>query len=177
MVRRRFPMTTGYRWIVTLGCVLAIVLGIGIGTKFSQWARSTEQAATETGTPAAEATGAPASGQPAAAKAPAQLRVVSALPRVSPDAPELLGRLQPLLNKGADMSIAAEGFRDAETFAAVAHAARNTEVPFMVLKHQVVNKRKPLDKAIAELKPTANAPIEANRAKAEARSDIASLAG
>ena len=85
-------------------------------------------------------------------------------------------RLQPLLNRGADMAIAAEGFRDAETFAAVAHAARNTEVPFMVLKHQVVNKRKPLDKAIAGLKPTVNAPIEANRARAEARSDIASLA-
>jgi len=113
----------------------------------------------------------------AAAPAPRQLRVVSALPRVSPDAPELLGRLQPLLNKGADMNIAAEGFRDAETFAAVAHAARNTEVPFMVLKNQVVNKRKPLEKAIAELKPTVNAPIEANRARAEARSDIAGLAG
>jgi hypothetical protein len=41
----------------------------------------------------------------------------------------------------------------------------------------VVNKRKPLDKAIAELKPTVNAPIEANRARAEARSDIAGLAG
>jgi hypothetical protein len=170
-------MTTGYRWIVTLGCVLAIVLGIGIGTKFSQWARSMEQAtvSADEATPAADVTTAPEA-PPHAATVPKQLRVVSALPRVSPDAPELLGRLQPLLNKGADMTIAAEGFRDAETFAAVAHAARNTEVPFMVLKHQVVNKRKPLDKALAELKPTLNAPIEANRAKAEARSDIASLA-
>ena len=171
-------MTTGYRWIVTLGCVLAIVLGIGIGTKFSQWARSMEpQNVVEgPGLPPEEAV--PASETTTAARTPApkQLRLVSALPRVSPDAPELLGRLQPLLNRGADMTIAAEGFRDAETFAAVAHAARNTEVPFMVLKHQVVNKRKPLDKAIAELKPTVNAPIEANRAKAEARSDIASLA-
>ena len=170
-------MTTGYRWIVTLGCVLAIVLGIGIGTKFSQWARSMDgQNVVEgPGLPPEEAT--PAPDTQAATAAPKQLRLVSAMPRVSPDAPELLGRLQPLLNKGANMSIAAEGFRDAETFAAVAHAARNTEVPFMVLKHQVVNKRKPLDKAIAELKPTVNAPIEANRAKAEARSDIASLAG
>src|SRR5262245_21204734 len=174
-------MTIGYRWMVTMGCVLAIVLGIGIGTKFSQWARSQDQQSVVwgTGLPPEETPSArDTSAQPhAAATVPKQLRVESALPRVSPDAPELLGRLQPLLNKGADMNIAAEGFRDAETFAAVAHAARNTEVPFMVLKNQVVNKRKPLEKAIAELKPTVNAPIEANRARAEARSDIAGLAG
>src|SRR5689334_17600249 len=100
-------MTTGYRWIVTLGCVLAIVLGIGIGTKFSQWARSVEQATTGTDDAPAvaeEATSAPEAPR-APATAPKQLRVVSALPRVSPDAPELLGRLQPLLNKGADMTI------------------------------------------------------------------------
>ena len=171
-------MTMGYRWMVTMGCVLAIVLGIGIGTKFSQWARSVDQSSIwGDGVPPEETAAAPDTSAPPAVRAPAQLRVVSALPRVSPDAPELLGRLKPLLNKGADMTIAAEGFRDAETFAAVAHAARNTEVPFMVLKHQVVNKRKPLDKAIAALKPTANAPIEANRARSEARSDIAGLAG
>ena len=171
-------MTIGYRWRVTMGCGLALVLGRGIGTTFSQWAHSMErQSVWGTGLPPEEAAAPAETSTRPAAKAPAQLRVVSALPRVSPDAPELLGRLQPLLNKGADMSIAAEGFRDAETFAAVAHAARNTEVPFMVLKHQVVNKRKPLDKAIAELKPTVNAPIEANRARAEARSDIAGLAG
>jgi hypothetical protein len=175
-------MKTGYQWIVTSGCVLAIVLGIGIGTKFSQWARSMEEAtlSADAATPVADVAPLPEAPAPAATPpktpAPKRLRVVSPLPRVSPDAPELLGRLQPLLNKGADMAIAAEGFRDAETFAAVAHAARNTEVPFMVLKHQVVNKRKPLDKAIAELKPTVNAPIEASRARAEARSDIASLA-
>jgi hypothetical protein len=175
-------MTIGYRWIVTLGGVLAIVLGIGLGTKFSQWARSMDEATVSADErPAADDVPPVPEAPPPAATVPRpttpkQLRLVSPLPRVSPDAPELLGRLQPLLNKGADMAIAAEGFRDAETFAAVAHAARNTEVPFMVLKHQVVNKRKPLDKAIAELKPTVNAPIEANRARAEARSDIASLA-
>lgn len=170
-------MTAGYRWMVTLGCVLAIGLGIGIGTKFSQWTHSVDESLVwGTGVPPEE-TAAASGTTTRPAGTPAQLRVVSALPRVSPDAPELLGRLQPLLNKGADMNIAAEGFRDAETFAAVAHAARNTEVPFMVLKHQVVNKRRPLDRALAELKPTVNAPIEADRARAEARSDIASLAG
>ncbi len=174
-------MTTASRWIVTLGCVVAIGLGVAVGSKFSQWAHGTGEreasaaanAATEV---TAEAASATADTPPTPAREPARLRMVSKLPRVSPDAPELLGRLQPLLNKGADMTIAADGFPDAELFAAVAHAARNTEVPFMVLKHRVVNQRKTLDKAIAELKPAVNAPIEANRARAEARSDIAALA-
>ena len=171
-------MTIGYRWMVTMGCVLAIVLGIGIGTKFSQWARSMDQQSVwGTGLPPEEAAAAPDTTAQPAAKAPAQLRVVSALPRVSPDAPELLGRLQPLLNKGADMSIAAEGFRDAETFAAVAHAARNTEVPFVLLKHRVLNEGKSVAEAIRESKPAANAGVEANLARAQARSDIAEIAG
>ena len=96
--------------------------------------------------------------------------------KLSPQSPELLDKLQPLLNKGADMKIAAEGFRDAELFASVAHAARNTEVPFVLLKHRVLREGMTLDRAIAELKPKVNAAIEASRARAEARSDIAALA-
>jgi hypothetical protein len=46
--------------------------------------------------------------------------------------PRLHDRVKPLLNRGARMPIAAEGFRSAEEFATVAHAARNTSVPFMV---------------------------------------------
>ena len=75
------------------------------------------------------------------------------------------------------MSIAAQDFRNAEQFAAVAHAARNTEIPFMVLKHRVVNERKPLATAIRESKPDVDAVVEAQRARAEARSDLAALAG
>src|SRR5262249_51187138 len=59
----------------------------------------------------------------------------SALPASEP---RLQARLKPVLNRGARMDIAADGFRSAEEFAAVAHAARNTNVPFMVLKHRVV---------------------------------------
>jgi hypothetical protein len=92
------------------------------------------------------------------------------------DSPALHAKLQPLLNQGADMSIASEGFRSAEQFAAVAHAARNLGVPFMVLKHRIVNDRVPLAKAIHTVAPAVNAPIEADRADAEARSDLAALA-
>ena len=96
---------------------------------------------------------------------------------ISPSTPELHKQLKPLLNPGADMSIAAQDFRNAEQFAAVAHAARNTEIPFMVLKHRVVNERKPLATAIRESKPDVDAVVEAQRAQAEARSDLAALAG
>ena len=75
------------------------------------------------------------------------------------------------------MSLAAEGFRNAEQFAAVAHAARNTEIPFVLLKHRVLNEGKTLATAIRESQPTINAETEATRAVAEARSDLARLAG
>jgi hypothetical protein len=75
------------------------------------------------------------------------------------------------------MDVAAEGFRSAEEFAAVAHAARNTNVPFMVLKHRVVEEGRTLADAIHEAKPEVDAKAEAERAKAAAKSDIAAVAG
>jgi hypothetical protein len=103
---------------------------------------------------------------------------VGATPRTVPAAaPALHERLKPLLNKGADMGVASEDFRDAEQFAAVVHAARNTEVPFMVLKHRIVEEGKSLEAAIHEFKPALNAPVEARRAHAQAKSDIQELEG
>ena len=46
------------------------------------------------------------------------------LPAVALSTPELQARLKPVLNKGTNMTIAAEGFRSAEEFATVAHAAQ-----------------------------------------------------
>jgi hypothetical protein len=101
-----------------------------------------------------------------------------ATPRTVPAAaPALHERLKPLLNKGADMGVASQDFADAQQFAAVAHAARNTEVPFMVLKHRVVNEGKSLENAIRESKPDVNAAAEAQRARAQAKSDITALEG
>jgi hypothetical protein len=96
---------------------------------------------------------------------------------VDVSAPDLQQRLKPVLNRGANMAMAAEGFRSAEQFATVAHAARNTQVPFVLLKHRVVNEGKSVAEAIRESKPAVNAAVEANLARAQARSDIASIAG
>jgi hypothetical protein len=71
------------------------------------------------------------------------------------------------------MDIASEGFRSGEQFAAVAHAARNTQIPFMVLKHRVVDEHKTLAQAIAESRPDLNAQHESTRAHDAARYDIA----
>jgi hypothetical protein len=91
--------------------------------------------------------------------------------------PALHERLKPVLNRGANMAMAADGFKSAEEFATVAHAARNTAVPFMLLKHRVVNEGKSVADAIRESKPAADATAEADLARSQARSDIAAIAG
>jgi hypothetical protein len=108
---------------------------------------------------------------------PAARPRVARTARVDLTAPALHERLKPVLNRGANMAVAADGFRSAEEFATVAHAARNTEVPFMVLKHRVLNERKSLAQAIRESKPEMDAAREANAARAQARSDIEEIAG
>ncbi len=84
-------------------------------------------------------------------------------------------RLKPLLKAGVDMNVAAEGFRSAEQFAMVVHASQNVQVPFMLLKHRVLNEGDTLVAAIRKSTPDVDAVVEADRARAEARSDIASL--
>jgi hypothetical protein len=174
-------MTTGKATAWTLALIGVIALGVWVAPKIADRA-SSPTAVTEAATPVPEepiaAPAKPARTTPATARR-AELATTTAeaeLPKLSPQMPELLDRLQPLLNRGADMKIASEGFRDAELFASVAHAAKNTEVPFVLLKQRVLREGMTLDRAIAELKPKVNASVEASRARAEARSDIASLA-
>lgn len=100
--------------------------------------------------------------------------VVPTLPATQP---ELHARLKPVLNRGTRMELAAEGFRDAEQFAAVAHAARNTGVPFAVLKHRVLEEEQTLARAIRESRPDVDAEREATRAHDAARYDIAVITG
>lgn len=82
-----------------------------------------------------------------------------------------------LLNRGADVRKAAEGFANAYQFMTLAYAAKNTDIPFVVLKHRVLGEGKPLATAIAELKPELDEVAEVNRARAEARADLARIAG
>ncbi len=100
------------------------------------------------------------------------VRPVTAVPVTSP---ELHERIRPVLNRGTNLAAASAGFRDATEFAAVAHAARNVKVPFMVLKHRVVHDGMSLADAIHASLPQANAEVEAELAFARARQDVAAL--
>jgi hypothetical protein len=85
-------------------------------------------------------------------------------------------RVKDVLNPGARLEIAAADFPDGEQFMTVAHAARDTQVPFMVLKDRVLNQQKSLADAIHEFKPGVDAKAAVARARAEARADLG-LAG
>lgn len=80
--------------------------------------------------------------------------------------------VKPLLQKGTDLAMASEGFTSSATFVATAHAAKNLDVPFVLLKDRVVAQRMSLEAAIRDLKPGADAKAEAARAISEARSEI-----
>jgi len=57
----------------------------------------------------------------------------------------------------------------------VAHAARNTEIPFILLKHRVLDQGMSLARAIRASKPELNEDAEVNRARADAKADLARI--
>lgn len=126
----------------------------------------TEMVRTEAKKPEADAV---ATARPAGVARP---RPVEPVAVVALSEPDLHARLRPVLNRGTDLRVASAEFKDAIQFAAVAHAARNTGIPFMVLKHRVVNEGMSLEKAIDELSPEKNARLEADLAIAQARFDV-----
>lgn len=96
-------------------------------------------------------------------------------PAMAASEPAVHEQLKPVMNHGTKMTIASEGFRDAEQFAVVAHAARNTGIPFMVLKHRLLDEGKTLSRAIEQSKPALDGAAEARRARTEAREDLAEV--
>ena len=164
-------MTTGTATALCLSFVSAFALGVWTGPHVTGAREATPIAAVQ---PAPDAVASP-DARPSAAKtvAAAPESALSAIPATSAD---LQKRLKPVLNEGMNLAIAAKGFRSGEEFAAVAHASRNLEIPFMVLKHRVLEERKSLAAAIRELKPDADAVKEASRARIMARADVAAAA-
>jgi hypothetical protein len=171
-------MTFGKATVAVVALVTAFALGVWAGPYL------TERAATVTkGHVSAEVTEREATARGSApvrnARTGGEARKAreTRATTLAASAPEVQKHLKPLLNRGADMEIASEGFRDAEQFATVAHAARNTNVPFMALKHRIVTEGKSLVTAIKELKPEIDAATEARRAREEARRDVAAMRG
>jgi hypothetical protein len=161
-------MTTTKTLALTAGLAGAIALGVwAVPRVMDNDVQSTDAMVAAVSEPAAVATKAPAPRRPAP-----PTRAAAVLPA---SAPELHGTLKPVLNRGTKIEIAASGFSSAEQFATVAYAARNTEVPFMVLKHRVLEEGKTLAAAISESRPGINAAAEVVRARAAARRDVAAI--
>lgn len=172
----------------TLGLVGGLALGVWIGSEMTSGRQATapEPAAVtaqgpEVPAPAAQPEtpkrvqrAARAAASPAAVETPTPEapRLVKAIP-VS--APELHERMKPVLARGTKLPLAAEGFASAEQFATLAHASKNTQVPFILLKHRVLTEGQSLEDAIRASNPDVDARAEVARARAAAKEDIASL--
>jgi hypothetical protein len=173
----------------TLGLVGGLALGVWIGSEMTSGREATTpgpavvaaQVAEEPAAPTAPAakpkrvTRVTRSRAAAAVAVPASESTPKLVMTIPVSAPELHARMKPVLARGTKLPLAVEGFTSAEQFATLAHAAKNTQVPFILLKHRVLTERQSLEDAIRASKPDLNARAEANRARAAARSDIASL--
>lgn len=183
-------MKTGRSSAATLGLVGGLALGGWIGAEMTLMNR-------EVVAPEPAAITAQAVEEPAAAATPARTRRVTRIPRarsggvavnapapesapklvmtIPVSAPELHRRMKPVLARGTKLPLAVAGFASAEQFATLAHAARNTQVPFILLKHRVLTEGQSLEAAIRASKPELDARVEASRARTAAKSDIAAL--
>jgi hypothetical protein len=168
-------MTMGKASALTAGFIVAFGLGVWSGPHLMPSRIADSKTLDEIATPfsgkrtASEAVIPSASPDRTAKAEPAPL------PKVDVNAPALHRELKPLLKHGADMTKAADGFNNAEQFAMVAYASHNTGVPFVVLKHRVLDEGRTLTSAIRESQPAADATSEVQRARAEARSTILSI--
>ena len=183
-------MTVGKASALAAGFVGALALGVAIGPTVHDRLSKTsteDTAVTESApaptppVPAARASKRAAAAAPAKSeRARASEPLVPAGPpgsvrsvAVAVWEPDLRERVQSVLNKGTKLELAAEDFRTAEEFVTVAHAARNTSVPFVVLKHRVLNEGRTLSDAIHEAKPELDAKAEVARAREAAQADLA----
>jgi len=142
---------------------------VTVATPASDSATGAPVAPIETARPARREHAASRAGAPVIAKKPdGAIQTIA----VSLWEPQLRNRVKTVLSPGSQLDLAAADFDSSEQFITVAHAARNTNVPFMVLKDRVVNQGKSLADAIRELNPDLDAKAEAARARSEARSDL-----
>jgi hypothetical protein len=172
-------MTFGRASALALSLLGAVALGVWIGPHVTKRDATTETKITQPQETQVKQLPPAATDVSRTAKPRATARRAikpGATPGVISFSPEVQKRMQPLLNKGADMNLASEGFRSAEQFATVAHAARNTEIPFMVLKHRVLSEKQTLAAAIEASKPDLNSSTEAKRARDQAKADFADAA-
>src|SRR5688572_15991664 len=106
---------------ITAGFIGAFGLGVWIGPSVTDRTDRVMETAVRVATPDSVETKRQARATRTARVTTAAEAPVSAK-MIDVSAPELHQRLKPTLNRGADMSKASSGFKDAEQFAIVAHA-------------------------------------------------------
>lgn len=168
-------MTMGKASAMIAGFVVAFGVGVWSGPHLTQSRLADSKTLDEIATPFSGTRAATEAAAPVAPVEKTAKAAAPALPNVDVNAPALHRELKPLMNHGADMTKAADGFSSAEQFATVAYASHNTGVPFVVLKYRVLNEGRTLTSAIRESQPAADATSEVQRARAEARSTILSI--
>jgi hypothetical protein len=186
----------------TLGLVGGLALGVWIGSEMTSGQQASAPEPARVTTPAlaaaavtpqpekpkrvvraARATKPAAVGHPTAQNprgggpvdAPAPESAPKLVKTIPVSAPELHERMKPVLARGTKMPLAVEGFTSAEQFATLAHASKNTQVPFILLKHRVLTEGQSLEQAILESRPDVDAKAEVQRARTAAKEDISSL--
>ena len=153
---------------VVLGVVGAFALGVIAGAQLDRPSTPSMSQSLEAAPAAASA--------PAPATPPSRARAVR-LERVPPaTAPAVQQHVKRLLNAGTNPEMAAEGFGNARELMTVAYAARNTDIPFVLLKHRVLRERMSLASALQQSRPELDEVAEVNRARAEARADLSRMA-
>ena len=172
-------MTFGKGLALALGFIAAVAIGVLIGpyvTDRETVAKVMPDVADVDQPSSAKSKARARASRAAAARESAETsEAESTSAAVSMSAPAFEDHVKPLLNRGTNMKLAAEGFKNAEQFAIVAHAAKNTGIPFVVLKHRVLNEGKKLAEAIEESKPELNSATEARQARADARAGLEGL--
>ena len=173
----------------TLGLIGGLALGVWIGSEMTSGREATTPGPAAVAAQIAEEPAAttPSPAKPRRASRIARARSGAAVDAPAPEstpklvmtipvsAPELHARMKPVLARGTKLPLAVEGFTSAEQFATLAHAAKNTQVPFILLKHRVLTERQSLEQAIRASKPDLDAKSEVERARSAARSDLAAL--
>jgi hypothetical protein len=163
-------MTLGKATGLVAGFIGAMALGVWVGPHLTN--RNINATAPAVVSPTANAT---TTSTPRASSSRAESAIAREAAAVPATAPALRDRLAPVLTQGTNMEMAAKGFTSGEAFATVAYASRNTQVPFVVLKHRVLNEHRTLADAIAMSNPDINAAHAVTVARAQARADVLSV--
>lgn len=167
-------MTFGKASLIAMGFVASMAIGVWMAPHVTDVEARRGEAVADTSLTASEIVHAPAT---ETRRADMARETATRIASVAPSAPDLHKRLRPVLSKGANMQIAADGFESAEQFATVAYLSRNTGIPFMLLKHRVLNEGHSLEEAVTMSKPDVDTGIAVNRARAEARSEVWAIGG